>query len=183
MENQKEENKESKNLWQRSKSKIVAGLVFFVGFWFGGGIGVGLYLDNYRPYLLQQKNSAWVGAYADILEKQMEAEKNDFIGGDTPEQTIDLFVEALKKEDYSLAIKYFAAEEQEKWIENLTISNKKNLDEWVAEIESNKGIWHKEVQSEDKVEFWYNTGKGEEEKTNSVYLRKNVNNKWKIRRF
>jgi tRNA U34 2-thiouridine synthase MnmA/TrmU len=179
MENQKEEKVEKKDLWQRMKSKIAIILAVVVGFWIGGGIGVGLYLDNYRLYLLRDKNSAWVGVYADILEKQMEAEKNDFIGGDTPEETVDLFVEALKKEDYELAVKYFAVEEQEKWTENFATPNKKNLEEWIAEIESNEKTWHKEVQSEDKVEFWYNVKEGEPSR--DINLRKNVNNKWKLR--
>lgn len=183
MENQKEENKDSKSLWQRSKTKIIAVLVIFVGFWFGGGLGVGLYLDNYRPYLLQNKNSAWVIAYADILEKQMEAEKNDFYGGDTPEETIDLFIEALKKEDYDLAVKYFAIEEQEKWKENLIASNKKNLDEWVVEIENNKKTWRKEQQNDGLFVIKYNTGVGDDEVTNFIYFRKNFNNKWKITLF
>lgn len=183
METQKDEDKGNKKLWQKIRSKLAVILVLIIGFWIGGGFGVGLYLDKYRPYLLQQKNSAWVGVYADILEKQMEAEKNDFYGGDTPEETVDMFIEALKNGDGYAANKYFILNEQEKWNKSFEQSTKENIDNWVTELENAKKRWRKEQLSDIKFVFKYNTGVGDEEITNFIYLRKNINNKWKIEGF
>ena len=40
--------------------------------------------------------------------------KKDMYGGDTPEETIQLFIDALKKEDIDLAAKYFVIDSQQK---------------------------------------------------------------------
>ena len=60
------------------------------------------------------------------LEKQnqaaAEAEKKyneDTYGGKTPEETLALFIDALKKGDTDLASKYFILDEQAKWKANL----------------------------------------------------------------
>lgn len=45
----------------------------------------------------------------DRLEEQY---KNDTYGGDTPEETLRLFVEALEKGDFALAAKYYVPEKQ-----------------------------------------------------------------------
>ncbi|MCX7589835.1 MAG: hypothetical protein N2Z85_02760, partial [Patescibacteria group bacterium] len=49
---------------------------------------------NYEKYLQMQAN----------YEKAM---KEDTYGGKTPEETLKLFIDALKKEDFDLASKYF----------------------------------------------------------------------------
>lgn len=46
---------------------------------------------------------------SDRLEEQY---KNDTYGGDTPEETLRLFVEAIEKKDYELAAKYYLPEIQ-----------------------------------------------------------------------
>ena len=46
------------------------------------------------------------------LRKQVA---EDPYGGDTPEETLRLFIEALKQGDTELAAKYFVLEEQDKW--------------------------------------------------------------------
>ena len=50
---------------------------------------------NYEKYLTWQKN----------YEKAM---REDTYGGKTPEETLQMFIEALKKEDIDLASKYFS---------------------------------------------------------------------------
>ncbi|MBI4992229.1 MAG: hypothetical protein HZB99_03355 [Candidatus Harrisonbacteria bacterium] len=47
----------------------------------------------------------------DYQRKVEEAYSNDTYGGSTPEETLRLFVEALKKEDIELASKYFALDD------------------------------------------------------------------------
>lgn len=56
-------------------------------------------------------------------EKLEEAMRNDTYGGKTPQETLDLFIEVLRKEDIELAFKYFAiegnGERDSKWREGL----------------------------------------------------------------
>jgi hypothetical protein len=61
----------------------------------------------------QERNSP---EYAINLEYQklLEAYKNDSYGGATPEETLQLFIDALKAGDTDLAAKYFVVEEREK---------------------------------------------------------------------
>ena len=53
-----------------------------------------------------------------------ELYKKDTYGGSTPEETLALFIDALKKGDVELASKYFVPEKQKKMAEDLTIGLK-----------------------------------------------------------
>ncbi len=50
--------------------------------------------------------------------------KNDNYGSTTPEGTLELFIEALKKEDVTLAAKYFVAEKQKNMEDDLRVGLK-----------------------------------------------------------
>jgi len=68
--------------------------------------------DNYEKYLESEA-------------KYEEAMRNDTYGGKTPEETLQLFIDALRKEDIELASKYFLLREDgspdPKWIEALRV--------------------------------------------------------------
>ena len=54
----------------------------------------------------------------------------DTYGGKTPQETLDMFVDALKKGDVELASKYFLLDEnlsREKWANLLVVNKDKNL--------------------------------------------------------
>jgi len=53
--------------------------------------------------------------YLNNIEKQEEAYSQDIYGGKTPEETYQLFLEALKKKDIELASKYFVLDKQEQY--------------------------------------------------------------------
>ena len=55
-----------------------------------------------------------------------EVYKNDTYGGATPEETLQLFIDALKKGDTDLAVKYFIPEKQKEEGEKLRIGKEKN---------------------------------------------------------
>ena len=55
-------------------------------------------------------------AYLEELERQ---EMEDIYGGATPEETLQLFIDALKAGDVELASKYFVMEKQAEWLDNL----------------------------------------------------------------
>ena len=87
---------------------------------------------NYEKYLEWERN----------YEKAM---KEDTYGGKTPEETLQMFIEALKKEDIELASKYFMLETdtespdyltRKKWENYLQeISNKNLLQQMANDIE------------------------------------------------
>ena len=64
--------------------------------------------------------------YVEALEK---AYREDQYGGNTPEETLQLFIDALKKGNTDLAAKYFIIDEQEEWkgkLKNLADQSKLN---------------------------------------------------------
>lgn len=89
--------------------KFAAGIVGIAAL--GGAVFYGVSWYQYR-------NSP---EYAQKLEYQklLEAYKNDTYGGDTPEETLQLFIDALKVGDTELAAKYFMIGDQEKIKEEL----------------------------------------------------------------
>lgn len=83
---------------------------------------------NFSQEAETQKN---YDKYLTWEEKYQEAMKNDTYGGKTPQETLDLFVEALRAEDVELASKYFVlntnGEVDEKWTIYLSDMQKEDL--------------------------------------------------------
>ena len=110
--------------------------------------------------------------------KQLEeAYKNDAYGGSTPEETLQLFIDALKKGDTELAVRYFLISEQDKWRENLNkIKGTGQLDAMISDLrraERNKS------SSEEQV--FFTAGNQKNEAVLDVDLVKLSTGKWKIR--
>ncbi len=78
--------------------------------------------------------------------------EEDTYGGKTPEETLALFIDALKKGDTDLAAKYFVIDAQEKWKKNLVeIKSNKQLDLMVGDLNRQKD---KKVFSNDHIIFY-----------------------------
>ena len=77
-----------------------------------------------------------------ILENVKNLEKayaEDSYGGETPEETLRLFIDALQQGDTDLAAKYFLIDEQQEWREDLAkIKEKGLLDEMVKDLGNTK---------------------------------------------
>ncbi len=71
-------------------------------------------------------------------KKLEEAYKQDTYGGKTPEETIKLFVDALKAGDIELASKYFVVEKQGEMLEQFKAAKNKSLDLLINDLEKNK---------------------------------------------
>lgn len=92
--------------------------------WFWVGVVVlalgTLYLQGYLSWKGEQYGydvqNAVSGMYSAYLKNQSAnleaAYRADTYGGETPEATLALFVEALEKKDFELAAKYFVVENQ-----------------------------------------------------------------------
>ncbi len=103
------------------------------------------------------KLEAW--KYQRMVDKMTAPYKNDKYGGKTPEETFDLFIDALKKEDIDLASKYFVIPKQESWKKTLGEYKKQNiLADLITELESNRKKWIKNTGSDHNVvEFNFTT--------------------------
>ncbi|MFC1801984.1 hypothetical protein ACFLY7_00890 [Patescibacteria group bacterium] len=71
------------------------------------------------------------GDLEEYLAKKDELYSQDVYGGDTPEETLDLFIDALKKGDVELASRYFRLEDQEGELEELIVLSKEKTDNYV----------------------------------------------------
>lgn len=72
--------------------------------------------------------------YMEALEK---AYREDQYGGNTPEETLQLFIDALKKGDTDLAAKYFVLDKQEKNKEDLArVKKEGELNAMIKDLES-----------------------------------------------
>ena len=107
------------------------------------------------------------------LEKQYA---EDPYGGDTPEETLRLFVDALKTRDTELAAKYFVLDKQQEWREDLAkIEEKGLLDEMVRDVVGLK----KTKQTEE--ETFYTLADSNKTVLAEMILYKNkISGKWKI---
>lgn len=87
-------------------------------------------------------------AYLKYIE---DRDKADNFGSTTPEGTLELFVEALKKEDVSLATKYFVPEKQEKMEDDLMAGLKSGgVNSLISDLSKEKT---KGVLSDTRVRF------------------------------
>lgn len=73
------------------------------------------------------------------LKDLKRAYDEDTYGGQTPEETLALFISALKKGDIDLAAKYFIPEKQEEWVKELNNTKKtEGLDLIITEAQKLK---------------------------------------------
>ena len=83
-------------------------------------------------------------AYQETESRYSEAMTQDTYGGKTQEETISLFITALKAKDVDLASKYFILDSnlsRDRWLRTLTIFKEQGiLDDMVSDIEKNPSI-------------------------------------------
>lgn len=90
-------------------------------------------------------------------DKAEEPYYTDTYGGATPEETYDLFIDALKSADVELASKYFVIEKQDSWLKTLQEYEKEGIIiSFVEELENTKKTWKKsEKSTETQVSYVY----------------------------
>ncbi|MEK7603694.1 MAG: hypothetical protein AAB461_01060 [Patescibacteria group bacterium] len=85
-------------------------------------------------------------------DKVEEPYYTDTYGGATPEETYDLFINALKDGDIELASKYFVIESQDNWLKTLQEYEKEGIIlGFVEELENTKKTWKKSDKSDEKI--------------------------------
>lgn len=114
-----------------------------------------------------------------VVQNLKNSEKQyaeDPYGGDTPEETLRLFIEALKTGDTELAAKYFILEKQQEWREDLAkIKEKGLLDEMINDLGREK---YKYSISNKQIGF--DVANEQKEAIMSILTVKGSNDKWKI---
>lgn len=145
--------------------KYIAGGVGLVVLAVGVLYSVRLYKYRARPeYRAEQ--------YFKDLERRY---REDPYGGSTPEETLQLFIEALKQGDIELAAKYFPPDEQAKWLSELEeVKTKGFLSRMIEELQKTKV-----TKREDVAYFTLVNEKNVVE--SQLVMRKNtLSSKWKI---
>ncbi len=99
-----------------------------------GGFGYLIWDEYFNPEYLDE--------FAKFEKQYVQAMTADTYGGSTPQATLDLFIDALKKEDADLAAKYFMLDDnlsRDKWIEALGEMKAKGLlDDMARDLEKAK---------------------------------------------
>jgi len=118
--------------------------------------------------------------WKDFYESAMRA---DIYGGSTPQETLDLFISALEKEDVELASKYFWLEEDGKpdqmWVDGLQQAKSEGRLEEIISIIKKSIPSERNTGSEDTHEFIVKNTNNEVER--SIILKFNTySNIWKI---
>lgn len=110
----------------------------FTRWWFWLGlvvlIGATWYAVGYIRYEGSLAGIKLENAAADAYWRAMQAEsalleakyKSDTYGGDTPEETLRLFVEALEKGNFELAAKYYVPERQKDMLKEIRLGAEEN---------------------------------------------------------
>ncbi len=145
------------------KFLLGAGVMVFIGF------GV-LYVLPFFDLRNQAAN--------ELIKREEDIQrgyKDDTYGGSTPQETLDFFVQALKKNDLELASKYFAIEDQERWrkfLEDIKIKN--GIKRLISEAE------HLELTKIENGQAFFVLVNKENIVEVQVILAQAMNKRWKI---
>jgi hypothetical protein len=112
MENQTSSNNPSENLNNQPKKRrvawiIIASIVILVALFLSlGGYGA---IKQYYNNIQERKNmSQLIKGYDKMMDVISKTLTEDIYGGKTPQETLNMFIDALEKGDIELAGKYFA---------------------------------------------------------------------------
>ncbi len=126
----------------------------------------------------QYRTSDEYRAIQDLKDLERQYAEDPY-GGDTPEETLRLFIDALKAGDMELASKYFVLDKQEQWKNDLLIIQEKGLvDEMVRDLER-LGNKYPLVEGNDN-RFIFEAYNEQKEFVMQADIAKASNGKWKI---
>lgn len=98
---------------------IIVAIVFFSNFATKGAV---------KEFVVREEGSFTSPQdYLDYVEQYKQAQSKDTYGGKTPEETLSLFVDALKKGDTELASKYFILDKQDEMAKELSVGKQNDV--------------------------------------------------------
>lgn len=104
------------------RRKIIYGVGIFFAIW-AVFIGVMSFLE-WRDNTKFERNMTKIDKMVEDREKELA---KDTIGGNTPQETLEMFITAVEAGDYELASKYFVVEKQKEELRSLYESPKENI--------------------------------------------------------
>lgn len=150
------------------KTKIIVGIIILAALVIGGYFYLWPYYQNWQIEKQSQK----------FLEEYTKPYKEDIYGGTTPEETWNMFLDALKKEDVELAAKYFEVKEQEKSLEWLRwVKDNNELNNMINDLTVSP--LHEAVASDERIEYTI-SGSDKIAKAYVIFSKNTFTNIWKI---
>ena len=167
------------------RSKFVSQALIFLGIVVLAGalwLAWDKYLSPDARYAREMEQS--YGQYQEWENSYKEAIANDTYGGSTPEETLELFIEALEREDVDLASKYFLIDtnnSQKEYREALIVKKEENSLQTIIDILKRVEKSSRNTGSDDIVEF---VQKNDGKIIHSIIFKKIITNSsaviWKI---
>lgn len=102
---------------------LVGLFVLFMIFWGVRNFG-DQHVNSQVDRNVEQAKEEW----NDYLEEKYNKIKDDTYGGETPHETLEMYIDAVELEDYELASKYFTIENREEELESLNSAPQENID-------------------------------------------------------
>lgn len=113
---------------------ILAAIVFGIGYYYSYRF-LPTEFKDYDEWINERPRS--LGEVIHYSEELEEAYRNDFYGGATPEETLALWVEAVKEDDLEKASLYFLVDYRKSALERMQESRRNNvLPEIIDDIEN-----------------------------------------------
>lgn len=137
---------------KRSWWKYSLGAIGLIILFVGGYVGWKVYDFESGVRKVQQT--------AELLKK-LEAEDYkaamaDTYGGKTPQETLQMYIDAVEKGDYKLASKYFIGDKQEKELKSFNGTPKEDIEKYIKLLRQGiKGINNDNYDSERKYLSFY----------------------------
>ncbi|KKS11784.1 MAG: hypothetical protein UU66_C0008G0003 [Parcubacteria group bacterium GW2011_GWB1_41_5] len=85
-------------------------------------------MGKYKFWQETKKVDKLAQALRDIEKKDYEMAMADTFGGQTPQETLEMFIKAVEQGDYELASKYFIIPKQTDELESLKSAPKENIE-------------------------------------------------------
>ena len=93
----------------------------------GGGFFAGIYsYDYYWQWKNNKDLRNLVNSYEQARKDEEARKMADTFGGKTPQETLQMFIDAVEAGDYELASKYFVEGKREEWKGELLLTNRNN---------------------------------------------------------
>jgi len=115
---------------KRKRWKFIVAFLGIILLSFVAFVGVAIFEQWRGERAVERLAEALRQAEQDIYQKQLA----DTIGGKTPQETLRLYIEAVEKNDYELASKYWEIDKQRKELESLTNAPHENISNFVSTL-------------------------------------------------
>ncbi|TSC53432.1 MAG: hypothetical protein LiPW39_262 [Parcubacteria group bacterium LiPW_39] len=142
---------------------IAVAFLIFIGYFYGYPL--------YQKWQIQRQGEKF-------LEEYTKPYKEDIYGGVTPEETWNMFLEALRKGDVELAAKYFEVREQDKKLEWLRrVKSDGLLDDMIGDLTVSP--LHLSSDTDEIAEYTI-SDKDKKIIVAATFIKNNFTNIWKI---